>query len=331
MKPSKRERLKATLAGEASDRPAMAFWRHFYDLEQTIDGLVDAMVAFQRRFDWDFLKINPRACYHFEDWGNRYEFTPDRSAGPRCTHVRIREATQWPALETLDPTKGVIGEHVGAVRRIRAGLGPDVPAIMTVFTPLSIAAELAGDDALTGHIASDPDCVRAGLETITRTFAAAIEAFFDAGVDGIFYATRGWGCRDQLTEADYDAFSRPYDRRLMQLMSDRGWLNVFHVCRSNNMLRHLLDLPVEILNWDATDSTNPSIADIAGESRQTVCGGVDADRLDREGPGPWLERQLREAAEGTGTRRWIVGAGCTAPATIADDSLDAVRELVGQI
>ena len=65
-----RERLLTLLAGDKADRPAVTVWRHFYHRETTARGLADAMVDFQERFGWDLMKINPRASYHMEDWGN---------------------------------------------------------------------------------------------------------------------------------------------------------------------------------------------------------------------------------------------------------------------
>ena len=326
-----KRRLEATLAGDLVDRPAVAFWRHFYDLEQTTDRLVQAMVAFQRRFDWDFLKINPRACYHFQDWGNRYTFASDGSDAPRCVERRIHQPADWASLETLDPAAGVIGEHVGAVRRIRAELGPDTPMIMTVFTPLAIAAELAGNDALTQHMSSHAELVHAGLKTITDTLAAVTESFFDTGIDGIFYATRQWGSRDVVSGSHYDTFGKPYDLQLMELMQRRGWFNIFHVCGSNNMLLDLLDLPAHCLNWDAADPTNPSLADARQHTDRTLIGGLDAGRLKQDGPGDWLDAQLRNAQAGAGPSRWIVGAGCTTPVSISEQQLDAVRDAVERL
>jgi uroporphyrinogen decarboxylase len=328
---TKRERLKSVANGEAVDRPPVAFWRHFYDLEQSTDGLIDAMTQFQKTFDWDFLKINPRACYHFQDWGNEYEFDRDGSAAPKLTKHRIENPEDWRNLERLAPSDGVLGDHIHAITAIKENLANETPLAMTVFTPLSIAAELAGDDRLADHIKRHPDDVHVGLNAITDSFYDAISACFEAGAEGIFYATRGWGTNDRLTDDEYDTFSRPYDVRLMNLMDDRGWLNILHICRSNNMLQKMLDLPDCWFNWDAVDPTNPSIAEAAELCRRTLIGGVDADKLASDGPGNWLDRQLNECARVTNNKRWIVGGGCTAPATISDSALMRVRELAEEI
>jgi len=128
---TRRQRLEATLTGDVVDRPAVSMWQHFYDLEQTVDGLVQAMLDFQHRFDWDFMKVNPRACYHVQDWGNRYDFSPAPQAGPDLVDHRVKGPDDWAGLPVLNPSEGVLGEHIQALGMIRQQLDPDVPMIMT--------------------------------------------------------------------------------------------------------------------------------------------------------------------------------------------------------
>ena len=46
------ERVRAALA---VGRPPISVWRHFYRRENSVEGLAEAMLEFQRqrRFDWD--------------------------------------------------------------------------------------------------------------------------------------------------------------------------------------------------------------------------------------------------------------------------------------
>ena len=67
-----RERVHAALRGEAVDRPPISFWGHFYHRESTARDLAEATLEFQDRYDWDWVKLNPRKHYHCEDWGVRY-------------------------------------------------------------------------------------------------------------------------------------------------------------------------------------------------------------------------------------------------------------------
>ena len=92
---SHRERVEMILAGEKPDRFAASFWRHFYHMEHHAEGTIEAMVAFQKQFDWDFMKINPRADYHVQDWGKQIEYSHDEFTNHRKVGFPIQAAEDW--------------------------------------------------------------------------------------------------------------------------------------------------------------------------------------------------------------------------------------------
>ena len=146
------ERVDAAVAGRDVDRPPVAAWRHFLDRESNAADLAAAMVEWQREYDWDFLKINPRATYAVEAWQGR----PGR-------------------IERLDPGAGPFGEQLDAIARIRHELGDEVYAIQTIFSPLAYATTLAaGDEA---------------LEPIADTLADYARECLRAGASGLFFAS----------------------------------------------------------------------------------------------------------------------------------------------
>ena len=68
---TKRDRIMSIAAGEAADRPPVSAWHHFLDAEADPEAFINASVAFQTKFDWDMVKIHPRAIYFAEAMGNR--------------------------------------------------------------------------------------------------------------------------------------------------------------------------------------------------------------------------------------------------------------------
>ena len=54
---TKRERIKAALAGETVDRVPVAFWRHWPGDDQKPDSLAMVALDFQLRYDLDFIKV----------------------------------------------------------------------------------------------------------------------------------------------------------------------------------------------------------------------------------------------------------------------------------
>jgi uroporphyrinogen decarboxylase len=333
---SKRERLQRTIAGAKVDRLPVALWRHFFLEETSRDGLVDAMVRWQKTYDWDFLKINPRACYHVQDWGNRYEFSESEHIQPALVRQTIHRASDFRHLDSLAVPGGtggrkapVLADHLEAVREIRAALGPEVPLLMTVFTPMSIAAELAGGPQdLAALIAEDPTMVHVGLRAITDTFAAFAAACVDAGADGLFLATTHVGTFTNFTLEQYEEFGRPYDLEILDAAAHAP-LNLLHVCKGRAMIRELADYPAAMLNWDMFDETNPGLAAMAPMARdKALVGGLDARLLVDPGAKDALLEQLRQARRVMGDRPFVVGSTCTIDTRSAPDLVAAVRAAV---
>ncbi|MBI2190400.1 MAG: uroporphyrinogen decarboxylase [Planctomycetes bacterium] len=326
---TRHERLSAILAGRPADRPAVSFWRHFYPEEVTPGGLADAMLAFQREFDWDFVKVNPRASYHAEDWGNTYDFSHTPGVNHALKSWRVHRPEDWLGLEPLRPDRGVLGQHLEALAQIEKGLRSErVPLIMTVFNPLSIAGHLAGGPArLVGHLRERPDRVHAGLETITETFTRFARACLERGAYGLFFPTTLYASAEVMSPAEYAEFGRPYDLRLLESVQDAPFL-LLHVCKSRCFVLELLDYPVHAVNWSAHDPTNPGLAEVAARTARALVGGVDQGETLSRPDGAAALGQARSACSVMRGRPFMLGPGCTMVQDASRQTLHALRRMV---
>ncbi len=325
---SHRERVLACLAGQDIDRPPASMWRHFYAEETAADTLADAMLGFQGEYDWDFMKVNPRASYHAEGWGLEMRYLGDSPPEPRARP--IREPDDWTRLEPLRPDEGALGEQLEALELIANGLGGRVPFLMTVFTPLSIASRLApSEDVFARHLRERPDRVRHALEVVTETFVSFSQACLERGASGLFYATTSWAATDRLTREEYAEYARPYDLRVLDAASDAEF-NLLHVCKDDNMLADLLDYPVHAFNWDARGRGNPSLAEgMAMAGTRAVVGGAP-HKEDLAGAAPAdIAREIRGVRAAMGGRGWMLGSGCTFPPQTPAENVRAVAEAAG--
>lgn len=324
---SHRERVMATLQGDEVDRPPVSMWRHFYEKEHEAEGLVEAMLAFQHKYDWDFVKLNPRAHYHAEDWGVKYDYSGDPLIPPICVDTPVRTPADWERIEPLDVHGGALGEHLEALRRIARDLGREAPVLMTVFTPLSIASRLVeSEQAMLAHLREHPAKVHAALEVITETFARFVRECLAEGADGIFFATTSWASRRLLSEEEYQEFGRPYDLRVLVGAAGASF-NLLHVCRSENMLPLLVDYPVQALNWDARDPWNPTLTEGRRLTSKAIVGGINHLELHRMSPAQAAE-QTRAARAEAGSRGFMVGPGCTVSPHTAEEQLRAIKAAV---
>src|SRR5579863_1203173 len=142
---NKRERVDAALRGAAVDRVPISFWGHSYLQEWSPSGLADAMLANYQEFDWDWMKVNPRASYHVEDWGGELVRSTDPNHGPTFKRPAVTEPADWRRLRPLVPDQGVLGEQLDALRQIHEGLRGEAYCVQTIFSPLSIAKYLVGN------------------------------------------------------------------------------------------------------------------------------------------------------------------------------------------
>lgn len=197
---SRQERFAALLSGERADRPIVSGWRHFVDRESNAGDLADSTVAYTKQFDWDWVKINPRATYYAETWGNTYDFADYRTVFPKQTRAVIRKPEDvWNIQAQQAAAAAPLAEQLEAVSLIRQGL-PDTPLTQTIFSPLTVLLFLAGQSAYAGDTvygSREPVTVeslleeqRAGvhqaLKAIALTLADYVQELGKRGLDGIF-------------------------------------------------------------------------------------------------------------------------------------------------
>jgi uroporphyrinogen decarboxylase len=325
---NRRERIRAALRGEAFDRPPVSLWRHFYDREGSAEALAGAMLEFQTTYEWDFMKVNPRASYHVEDWGIR---TKRPGTGPldkpKVVEPVIRRPEDWDRIRPLDSTRGVLGEHLDAEERIAAVVQGDVDWVMTVFNPISVAADLVVDDALfVEHLRRHGERVHAALRVITESFAAFTRETMARGASGLFFATTDWANDTRIDRALVEEFGRPYDLQILAEAPD-AVLNTLHVCGPGAYLKELADYPVAVLSWDAHDRGNPSIAAMRSATKKTLLTGISHEGTFLNGPVEAIREEARAAIAESGGTRFILGPGCAVPAASPREHYPAVREV----
>jgi uroporphyrinogen decarboxylase len=321
-----KQRIRATLRGEAVDHVPAALWGHDFKREWSAEELAAFTVESYRAYDWDLIKLNPRATYYYEAWGGTYE--PTGTTQPRMRSHPIDTAEELADLPEIDPIGGPFAEQIDALHRVVAEVGGDVDVIQTVFNPLTVAGGLLGMRAAAFRelAQSHSVLVHAGLARITRVLAGYADACVEAGASGIFFATVEWGTRDAADEAFYREYGRPYDLQVLAAVREAP-LNALHVCRDHNLLDLLLDYPVAIFNWDDHGAGNDSLRAAAGKTRAALMGGVERRALVDATP-EQIAEQVQSAVRETGGRRLIVAAGCSVAPEAPPTNLRAVADAV---
>ncbi len=321
---SKRKRLEATIAGEATDRLPVALWRHWPGDDQDAAALAAAHLKWQADYDWDLVKVGPASSYSVVDWGveDRWE---GHIEGTRTTaYYPIKSPADWEALRPLDPGRGMLAEQVEALRLVGQGLRGEAPFIATVFSPLSVAKHLAGNETVLSHMRHSPDAFRRGLEAITESILRFIDAARPTGIDGIYYAVQH-AVYPLLSRDEFESFGRLYDLQIMESIAGL-WCNMVHLHGTRVMFDLVADYPAAFLNWHDRD-TGITLAEGLAHIRGAASGGVSQWTIHQDGPAAALA-EIADARQNTGGRRLLLGTGCVIMATTPLRNIRAMREAV---
>jgi uroporphyrinogen decarboxylase len=320
-----RQRVLAALRGEVVDRAPISFWGHVYHRESSAQELVAHTMERWTKFEWDWVKLNPRKHYHVEPWGVRYDYPGVPDAKPKLSAYPVHQASDWDLITPVDETQGALGEQIEAVRLLRAALPKHVPILATIFTPLAILGELCEPPAmLREHLRTETPRITRALEVVTDVFAKLARAYMNAGADGIYLATVDWGCREFMTSEDVKRFSTPYDVRVLEAAGASPF-HTLHVCKGDNLLAEFAKHPVGAWSWDAHAPGNLSLAQALEILPGAVMGGISHDgALQASTPEPAV-LQFRRAREATHARRWLAAPGCSMPPTTPEANLEALR------
>lgn len=316
------DRLRATIARQPVDRPAVALWRHFPVDDQDPDTLAASVLAYQAAYDFDWVKVTPASSYSVRDWGVSDEWRGDAEGTRAYTGRVIEEPRDWLKLERLSPRQGALGEHLRCLEKVVEGLDGQVPVIATVFSPLSLAKHLAGQERLIEHLHRAPVEVQIGLKALTETTVSFVEAAAGTGIAGIFYALQH-ASYTYFDRAAYGRFGEVYDHQILQ--SAQGlWLNVLHLHGERLMFDLARDYPVQIVNWHDRH-TPPSLAEGLAQVRGAVCGGLRRSETLVLGAPDQVQAEALEAVRACGRQGVVIGAGCVVPILAPRANLLAAR------
>jgi len=202
----------------------VAFWKHHPIADQSIDGLIQATLKFHQQTQGDIVKLSPANNYQIVGRGGEAEWLGDEVGRRTFVKRAINTPEDWFKLQ-VTMTQSELN-LIDVTRHLSTRLG-DVPLLVTVFSPLTQALMLAGQETLQAHLQHYPDAVLAGLEILTAATKQLIVAYEEAGANGIYYAAQHLA-DTVFSRQFYQQFGLRIDRLLMQLC-DEFELNLLHI------------------------------------------------------------------------------------------------------
>lgn len=311
------ERIQAALKGADVDHAPISLWRHFPGDDKTAAGLAKAMVDWQQKYDFDFVKFMPTGMYGVHDWGAETEYGPGFGGSRVLVNPGITEASRWPTLPKVDVTKGSYGQEIEALRLAAGELKGSVPIFQTIFSPSTTAVKLRGQAAI-DDMRQQPELIKAGLEIITEVTIAFLLESIRAGADGFFFATQG-ASSHVMTEDEYKEFGVPYDTRVLNAVHEAGKLNLIHVHGDDVYWDLAASYPVDMINWhDRT--TFPNLSQAKERFGGVLVGGIERVEIST-GTADEVSAQVADAVAQTGGRRIVVAPSCVIPTNTPDANI----------
>jgi len=317
-------RVLATLQGERADRVPFAFWRRFPEEEGDPEALALATWEFAQALGTDLIRLVPGPFYAVEDWGAEVPYPSRGDELPVLRRPLIREPEGWRDLLSLDLEAGALARELETLRRLLLLTRKRVPVLMTVYSPLTLAYQMAGDRLL-DHLRKAPQAVHFGLAVIAETTARLAKRACRLGADGLFFIAHPTP-RAHLTEAEHAAFGEHYDRVVLEAVQGVALCTVLHLGGEGPFF-HLADrYPVQAVHWDAGNGS-PSLDQALHLTGKALVGGLRPETL-RSGSPEEAAREAQRALELTQGRRLILAPfGDLLPGT-PEANLLAVREAV---
>jgi uroporphyrinogen decarboxylase len=336
---TKKQRMEAVLNGELADRPPISAWRHYIDHEHDAQDLAKIMIEHQKKYDWDYMKINPRAVYYHEAWGNEYDFTKYNDIIPTCVKRAVNEKKDLEKIQELSGVDGVFAEQLEAIRLIKGEMKDELPIFMTIFTPIAVLLNLCGmrslgryreapreESAIIKLIYEDKNLVHKSIAAIARTLAKYAAAAVKSGADGVFYAALGMARSGYFTKEEWEEFVKPYDLIILEELKNA--ITIVHTCGIYSNPEWFVDYPINIIHWAESATGNPTLKDSTSWiGNKIAMGGVD-ERLFGTGAEEEIAKRTKNTVKTLADRPFILAPDCSLSIKTLDYEMRAFRNAV---
>ena len=309
---------------KVADRPPVGAWGHTYREEWSPEQLAAVTVERARKFGWDFVKYQPRATCFAEAFGSTYHPANHKLKGPILDEAAIPDLAAWKKVRLVN--RNALDDQAKSIGIAARELGPGVPVIQTVFSPITVGGYLVGKSKsrIVRELRKNPEVVLPALEKIADGLAAFIEKSVTAGAAGVFYAVSGYASRDAMPEAVYRELVLPLDLRVLRKLPKEAWFNVLHLCGSNLNFALAREFPVQVVSWSIDNQGNPSLSEGHRISGLPVMGGLGQRKTLLYGSPPDVVAETKRAIADAGPKGLLIAPGCSVPPRARDANLAAI-------
>jgi uroporphyrinogen decarboxylase len=302
-KAGKREAVLSLLDRNAKPgRVPAAFFIHFDERSRLGRGAVEKHVEYFRFTGMDFVKIQYERAF------------PARP--------EIKTAADWKAM----PRYGLdfYAPQLEAVEGLVKALKPEALVLVTLYSPFMLAGQTASRELLVRHFEQDAAAVTLGMRAITESLLLFVRECVRLGVDGFYASTQGGEAGSPGDARFFKECIMPADLTVMREINETCRFNILHICdyvAPYADLSPFLAYPGHIVNCNPRLTTGAlSLREVSRMFGRPVMGGMDRKGVIVSGTADEIRRAAREVLDAA-PERFILGADCTLPETIAWENI----------
>jgi uroporphyrinogen decarboxylase len=279
-----------------------AFFLHFDPSCHSGRAAVEKHLEFFRATGMDLVKI-------------QYERNFPRVPG-------IKRPSDWSGIPVYG--EEFFAPQLGVVEGVVKAAAAEAVVIVTLYSPFMCACQSVGEENVSQHAREDAAAVAAGMEIVTRSLMAFVNACVRLGVDGFYHSTQGGESHRLAERALFDRLVRPFDLAVMKEAERCCRFNVLHLCDyagEYDDLARFADYPGHVVSCPLTVGGRPlPLTEAQRMFGRPVMGGLDRLGTIARG-GAAAIRAEAESVLARAPERFILGADCTVPADTPWDNL----------
>lgn len=310
--------IRTSLKAKPTEKVPYAVWKHFPEFDKTPEGLFEAQMNFQNKFDSDIIKISISGRAFASDFGAEIGGYDPVSGSRVGVKYPIETLEDWWNVKKINVTKGEFGKQITAMKLIHREVEGKIPTMMTVFSPLMVASEI--DRNLVSHYRKNPHLVGEQLKIIINAMTDFTNLSLDAGADGIFLATQHFNNR--LTDEERMELEFSPLKSLIKKTIKKNNFVVLHLHGDKPDFKLATKLPIDAINWH-DQQTTPSLSEARKIFKGGLLGGLNTESWkDISNPLDVLPLivSMYNSFEDSGL---IISPGCVIPQFVSDPLIEA--------
>lgn len=338
---TKIERLEAVLNGKVADHVPVSAWRHFIEDEHSgAERWAESMIKFQKKYNWDFIKLQPRASLFCEAWGQEYSYDDyNGNVVAPCTKHLFNYDTLANDLSkiTFLENSPVFDDALHGVKLVIEAM-PDTPVFQTIFCPGAIFEMFFGalpsgryrETSRTGGIVEAiskyPEETAKAMQNITDSLIVYVKKLKEIGTYGIFYSSAALARSGYLTIPEWENYVKKYDLQIIEAMKPMKVM--LHTCGINANPEHFADYPIDILHWADSANGNPKLNTASNWLPNAIPAGGCDERIFGKDNKEAVNNLTKITLDKMGNKPFILCPDCSLSIKSTNEELIALKNSV---